>query len=129
MSSEDTLINPIQPTYTDDLGTVRFKPNSIVEVIFENCPYNLTDLAKRHFTQTDREQFAQLIGYSVSGFNDLYYASTQTVEAVDRMRQDSDLTSQQARILYLENQLRHLTDLIRDLSVATFQIHPDDLVI
>ena len=38
----------------------------------------MNDLNSRVFSIEDREQFAQLIGYSVSGFGDLSYVSDET---------------------------------------------------
>jgi len=37
------------------------------------------------FPQEDREQFAQLIGYSLSGFGELDYVSDETYEVAERM--------------------------------------------
>jgi hypothetical protein len=43
----------------------------------------MNDLALMPFSNEDREQFAQLIGYSVSGFGELPYASAMAVMAAD----------------------------------------------
>ena len=40
------------------------------------------------FSDEDREQFAQLIGYSVSGFGELSYASAEMVEKADEIAED-----------------------------------------
>jgi len=37
------------------------------------------------FSQEDREQFAQLIGYSLSGFGELSYVSDETCENIVMM--------------------------------------------
>jgi hypothetical protein len=44
----------------------------------------MNHLAMQNFSEQDREQFAQLIGYSVSGFGDLSYASEEAVAEADR---------------------------------------------
>jgi len=69
--------HPIQPVIVDDEGTYRFKPNAIVRFLLDAGPYDLNDLARMPFSQNDREQFAQLIGYSVSGFSELSYVSDE----------------------------------------------------
>jgi hypothetical protein len=71
----------MQPLVTDDQGVVRFKENAIVCVLLDNGKYNMNDLALMEFTVEDREQFAQLIGYSQSGFGSLPYVSDKTFRA------------------------------------------------
>lgn len=59
----------------------RFKRNAIVCFLLDAGPYDLNKLALMNFTKADREQFAQLIGYSVSGFGDLSYVSNKAYYA------------------------------------------------
>ncbi len=40
----------------------------------------MNQLARMEFSDEDREQFAQLTGYSLSGFGDLDYVSDETYE-------------------------------------------------
>ncbi len=42
------------------------------------------------FSDEDREQFAQLIGYSLNGFGELSYVSEETYEAAERSAEVSD---------------------------------------
>ncbi len=42
---------------------------------------HMNDLAMLNFSNEDRIQFAQLIGYSHSGFGELSYVDDQTYEA------------------------------------------------
>ena len=74
---------PLQPIYLDSQGIARFRENSIVRFILDNGTNDMNRLARLDFTDEDREQFAQLIGYSVSGFGDLSYVSPETVAAAD----------------------------------------------
>lgn len=55
----------------------------------------MNKLALMPFADEDREQFAQLIGYSVSGFGDLSYAQPKTVGAADE--QAEKLTAKKGR--------------------------------
>ena len=73
-------MHPLQPTYIDKYGTKRFKGNAIVRFLLDKGPTNMNDLAIMQFTNEDREQFAQLIGYSVSGFAELGYVSDEALE-------------------------------------------------
>lgn len=70
--------HPVQPFYTDDAGVKRFKENKIVRFLLDAGPFDLNMLAVMEFTQEDREQFAQLIGYSLTGFSELRYVSNNT---------------------------------------------------
>lgn len=65
---------PMQPILLDSDGVVRFKRNKIVQDLYELHPMHgldLNEMAIRAYSQEDRNQFAQLIGYSVSGWGDL----------------------------------------------------------
>lgn len=72
---------PIQPVYRDEQGVVRFRANAVVSFLYQWASargMGLNELALMPFDAADREQFAQLIGYSVSGFGDLSYVSDET---------------------------------------------------
>lgn len=70
--------HPIQPLVADEHGALRFKKNAIVNYLLDNGPFDMNHLARVSFTQEDREQFAQLIGYSLVGFGTLSYVSDET---------------------------------------------------
>lgn len=80
--------HPMQPVILDTDGVARFQRNAIVRYLLDwastrGC--NLNDLALMPFVREDWEQFAQLIGYSVSGFGELGYASPETVAKADAL--------------------------------------------
>lgn len=75
--------HPLQHIATDQHGVVRFVENKIVSFLLDKGGYDLNALACMEFDQADREQFAQLIGYSVSGFGSLSYASDEAVAEAD----------------------------------------------
>ena len=70
--------NPIQPLVLDEAGVLRFKENKIVRYLLDNGGLTLNDLATSSFSKDDQEQFAQLIGYSVSGWSTLSYVRDKT---------------------------------------------------
>ncbi len=69
--------HPIQPLYKDDDG-MRFKKNAIVRFLLDAGPFDMNQIGLMPFSQEDREQFAQLIGYSLCGFSELSYVSGET---------------------------------------------------
>jgi hypothetical protein len=79
----------MQPVFKDENGIIRFKPNAIVNHLLDRARIGLrTDLnviGAMDFSVDDREQFAQLIGYSVSGFGDLSYVREETIIKADRL--------------------------------------------
>ena len=120
--------HPIQPVETDAHGTLRFKRNAIVGKLLELCSargFGLNEIAAGRFDQDDRVQFAQLIGYSVSGFGDLGYVDTDTWNAVDLMANGSD--EKDARIESMTEELDALRKALREPMARLFGVHPDDL--
>ncbi len=118
--------NPIQPI-VDDSGTKRFKANKIVRYILDHGGINMNDIARLDFDQSDREQFAQLIGYSLGGFSELSYVRDTTYETAVRIVEQGK-TEEQAKIEVLEEKLAKVRELLRQLVPEVFRIHPDDLI-
>lgn len=84
----DKLQHPIQPIYTDEKGVRRFKQNRIVcfllSVLSEGG-FDLNKLAAMPFSDEDRCQFAQLLGYSRGGFAELPYVSDREWQRVQEL--------------------------------------------
>lgn len=68
--------HPMQPVVNVD-GIHRYKQNAIVRYLLDRGNIDLNQIAILPFSQEDREQFAQLIGYSVGGACDLDYMSNR----------------------------------------------------
>lgn len=82
---EDAAL-PMQPICVASDGIVRFNKNRMVNDLYEFSQprgFGLNEMARRDYTQEERMQFAQLIGYSVSGYGSLSYASPESVEKAD----------------------------------------------
>lgn len=62
---------PDQPVIVDSQGIERFQGNSIVQFLLQAGPFDLNQLSEMDWPIEDKRQFAQLIGYSVSGYGDL----------------------------------------------------------
>lgn len=79
--------HPLQKIIIDEHGVHRFERNKIVEFLLDAGQFDLNQIAAMPFDREDREQFAQLIGYSISGFGELSYVSD---EAYDLAAAESD---------------------------------------
>lgn len=78
--------HPMQPIeiYVD--GIVRFKRNRIVCHLLNVASrhgVDMNELVRLGFSKEDHSQFAQLLGYSVSGFGELPYAHKKDVAKAD----------------------------------------------
>ena len=118
--------HPIQPLVEDEHGKLRFKENKIVSYLLDNGGIDMNDIAILDFPREDREQFAQLIGYSHSGSSGLGYMTDAVWEAAGRMHQLGE-TEEQARITQQEQTLQNARARVREAACALFRIHPDDL--
>lgn len=113
---------PMQP-----IRERRFVPNRIVELLLNTHPnIDLNTIASIEFTISEREQFAQLIGYSLNGFSELSYVRDETYEKAELLAQnvsdvkDAIIKSQQEKINDLK---KRLSPIIADL----FNIAEEDL--
>lgn len=118
--------HPTQPLEKSESGVVRFKRNAIVCYLLDAGPFDMNKLAMMDFSQEDREQFAQLIGYSHSGSADLGYMSDETWSAALQMY-GSGKSELQARLDDAEEQLAALRSALRKPMATLFHVHPDDL--
>ncbi len=118
--------NPIQPLYKDEHDVVRFKSNKIVEYLLDNGGIDMNKLVRLNFTQDDREQFAQLIGYSLSGSGGLSYMSDATYEVAEAMH-ESGKTENEATIEYYEQLVKGLRENVKEMATNLFRIYEDDL--
>ena len=91
--------HPIQPLKIDHEGVLRFKENKIVRFLLEDGHNDLNRLAIIPFSDEDREQFAQLIGCSLSGFGDLSYVSDKTYEQAERKAKEINYENKSTNML------------------------------
>lgn len=80
---------PMQHVRWDGKGVIRVRENAIVRWMLDRGQaagvFDLNDIARTPFPPEDREQFAQLIGYSVSGAGDLSEMSYATMNVADAL--------------------------------------------
>lgn len=67
-------------------GVVRFQENAIVRYLLEHGGLDMNKLATLPFNDEDRRQFAQLIGYSQSGYGDLSYVDNRSWDRTRRQK-------------------------------------------
>lgn len=72
---------PMQPVVVTERGILRFRQNSIVYYLLDHGGIGLNQLAMQSFPREDWMQFAQLIGYSLSGYSELSYVTDESYEA------------------------------------------------
>ena len=83
--------HPAQPVILASDKVVRFKENPIIRWMLTECGagrrFDLNTIAvvseQQGWKKEDHMQLAQLIGYSVSGYGELSYASKKSIEAAD----------------------------------------------
>ncbi len=122
--------NPIQPLAQDAIGVLRFKENAIVRYLLDTHPNcDMNKLACMEFTDDDRQQFAQLIGYSLSGYGELgSYVDDEAYNTAAHMA--DGLGERDGRIAALEQkleELREAANMLREPVARLLEMHPDDL--
>lgn len=76
----------MQPIVKDPYGVLRFKENKLVSTLYAHgvaTGLGLNELHCMPFTDEDRRQFAQLIGYSVDGYGTLTYVDDEACDLAD----------------------------------------------
>ena len=120
--------NPIQPLKEDSNGVLRFKGNAIVEYLLEFAQSHgcgLNEIACMDFIKDDRQQFAQLINYSLSGYSELSYVDDDAYGAACEMTRGK--SEDKARIAHLERELAAVRKSLRKPMARLFGVHPDNL--
>jgi len=75
---------PMQPIVKDCNGVERFRSNAIVRYLLDMGPFDMNHLGILTVSPEDRMQFAQLIGYSLDGYEELSYVTDESYEEATR---------------------------------------------
>jgi len=94
-------------------------------MLLELGPIDMNKLAMMDFTDQERVQFAQPIGYSLSGFAELSYVDDESYASALRISEES--SELEARNSVLREQLDNVRRHLKQLVPVVFRIHPDDL--
>jgi len=120
MSEEIEKKLPIQPIVDN-----RFVENKIVSYLLDKGGIDMNKLAIMDFPNDDRSQFAQLIGYSVSGWSTLSYVSDEEYNTATTISYEN--AELEARNQALRDTLDELRTSIKSAALTLFKIHEDDL--
>lgn len=82
-SRRDKAGRTLQPVIVAPDGVVRFRENAIVRFLLDNGGWDMNHIARLDFSDEDRAQFAQLIGYSVCGWGELNYVQLAMARHAD----------------------------------------------
>ena len=98
--------HPMQPVELDGLGVPRFRRNAIVKWLF-NLKHT-SNIFQMDFTDEDKRQLAQLIGYSVGGYSELSYVTDESAAQADKLAEairvgDSTATTDELATLRKQN--------------------------
>lgn len=77
---------PMQPLVFDAHKVVRFKGNAIIEHLFTSGALDLNKIAGMKFSAEDRQQLAQLLGYSVDGYCTFSYVDDKAWKRVHKAK-------------------------------------------
>jgi hypothetical protein len=121
--------HPIQPLQKDEHGVMRFKQNQIICDILdlaESCNFGLNEISRVKYSREDRQQLAQLIGYSLYGYGSvLGYVDDDAFNAASAMA--GGLDESDARITTLQHSIDSLRTALVAPMAELFGVHPDDL--
>ena len=124
-----TTKHPIQPVITDNKGVLRFKENRIISDLLNFATYRgfgLNEIACRDYSREDRQQLAQLLGYTLYGYGELRnYVDDDAFGAAQLMA--SGLIEVEARTEHLQTTLDDLRAALVKPMAELFGVHPDDL--
>ena len=123
--------HPIQPIVKDGHGTVRFKENKIVSDLLDCASkhgLSLNDIAIRDYSNEDRQQLAQLIGYSLSGYSELRsYVDDAAYAAAVAKSKNSKKSDIEIERDHYKAKLMAIKKSLRLPMARLFEVHPDDL--
>ena len=118
--------HPIQPIVEKD-GVLRFRENALVRFLLDTHPtVDMNTLAKFPCSDEDREQFAQLIGYSLGGFADLHYAREETIAVAYRLAENPEETDDQARAAICQETLIRIREILKPAVYAMYGVDVDE---
>lgn len=98
--SKEQQTRPLQPMSLDEHGVMRFEANAIVEFLLDRSSYDMNSLTVQGFSEKDWEQFAALIGYSVSGWGGLSYVSTAQCNKADELAANAGIEPEETKVIH-----------------------------
>ncbi len=125
-----TQPHPIQPLYKDTDGRIKFKANQIVRDLLHLASQHgmdLNNIACRAYSDQDRQQLAQLIGYSLDGYGELRSYVDDAAYAVAEAKSRSKRSDVELERDHYRRELVALRRALRKPMARLFEKHPEDL--
>lgn len=120
------MSHPMQELYTDEHDVIRFRENKIVRWLLDNNgKIDLNTIARQNFPNEEQEQFAQLIGYSLSGFGDLSYVSDVAWSKANIMLEEDNKNQKDIEIEALKDRIQDLESIVVQVSGLTYGVVGD----
>jgi len=95
--------------------------------LFESGKIDLNQIACMNWSNEERQQLAQLLGYSLSGYGELSYVDDIAYEMAEKTYNNKDEFEKDIRIKYLEERLESIKNEMKSIVTKLYEIHPDDL--
>lgn len=119
--------HPIQPLQTDAQGVLRFKENLIVRNLLEFAEtrgMDMNTIAVAEHSNEDRQQFAQLIGYSLSGYAELRsYVDDAAYMAAEAKSKNSKKSDVEIERDYYRDEIKVLRKSLQKPMARLFEVH------
>ena len=98
--------------------------NNKYHFLYQQYNCGLNELAEMDFTTEEWCQFAQLIGYSLSGYSELNYVDNAKYNEAIAASKNQD--PRDSKIAYLEGELKALRKGLKEPIARLFEKYPDD---
>ncbi len=82
-------VRDMRSIVVDGDGVRRFRKNKICRFLLDDGPFDLNQLAMMGFDAETHSEFAELIGYSVSGYSELDYVSDERYAHAEMRAKDA----------------------------------------
>lgn len=119
-----------QPITTVD-GVNRFVSNALVRHLLEAAKSGRTcgmnELFEVPCSIEDRRQFAQLIGYSLSGYGELPYVDDEEYRTVYHLRDNPEVHPAEAKLVCIEEKLKSVKNALAEGVAELYEIAIEDL--
>jgi hypothetical protein len=123
MTTSDT-----HSVHIDDCGVLRFVGNPIVRDLLDGRVHDMNSIALGDYTIAQHQEFARLIGYSLSGYQDLSYVNEDDseMERCDKIQSECEETIESQQYFNktlgsVENRSKALECIAADLELEEYE--------
>jgi len=118
---------PIQPIVKDLSGVWIFKVNRIVRMLLDTHPaMDMNTIGSIPFTDDERQQFAQLLGYSLNGYGELPYvddnAYNRAMALVMALVENDQSGNNTERIALVEKEVESIKEKLQEILNLSYKL-------